>query len=233
MTGTAKVGAVTAVASITSVAALFVPAAPWTTDLFRWLHDAGLAGVLVYAAVFVVAAICFVPGSILTVGAGVAYGVVWGTVIASLAGSAAASAAFLVARTVARDRVARWVAGDPRVAALDEAVGARGLRLVILVRLSPLVPFNLLNYALGVTRVSLRDYALGTFIGLLPVTLLYVYVGSVAGELVSLARGHGAGGPLRQAVSAVGLAATVAVSIYVTRLARQALAGTLAARERS
>ncbi len=220
-------GAVLAIASASSVAAVFAPAAPWTADLFGWLREAGIAGVLVYSAVFTVAAICLVPGSILTVGAGVAYGLVWGTIVASTASAMAATAAFLVARTVGRRRIARWAGSDPRVAALDAAIGDHGLKLVILVRLSPLVPFNLLNYALGLTRVRLRDYALGSFLGMLPVTLLYVYVGSMAGQLVSLARGTADVGPLQQAISALGLVATLAATIYVTRLARRALDGTL------
>jgi uncharacterized membrane protein YdjX (TVP38/TMEM64 family) len=223
MTGAAKVGAVVAIASASSVAAVFVPAAPWAADLFGWLREAGALGVLVYALVFTVGAICLVPGSILTVGAGVAYGLVWGTIVASTTSALAATAAFLVARTVARRRVARWAASDPRFAALDAAIGEHGLKLVILVRLSPLVPFNVLNYALGLTRVRVRDYALGSFLGMLPVTILYVYVGSVAGQLASLARGTAPGGPLRHTVSALGLAATVVATIYVTRLARRAL----------
>ena len=223
MTGTAKVGAVVAIASASSLAAVFVPAAPWTADLFDWLRQAGTLGVLVYALVFALAAICLVPGSILTVGAGVAYGLVWGTVIASTASAAAATAAFLVARTVARQRVARWAASDPRFAALDAAVGDHGLKLVILVRLSPLIPFNVLNYALGVTRVRLRDYALGSFLGMLPVTLLYVYLGSLAGQLTVLARGATSGGPWQHVTQVLGLAATVVATIYVTRLARRAL----------
>jgi uncharacterized membrane protein YdjX (TVP38/TMEM64 family) len=223
MTGTAKVGAVVAIASASSVAAVFVPAAPWTADLFGWLREAGLLGVLVYAAVFTVAAICLVPGSIMTVGAGVAYGLVWGTIVASSASAVAATAAFLVARTVARRRVARWATSNPRVAALDAAIGDDGLKLVILIRLSPLIPFNVLNYALGLTRVRLRDYALGSFLGMLPVTVLYVYVGSLAGQLASLARGTAQGGPLRHVVSALGLVATIAATVYVTRLARRAL----------
>jgi uncharacterized membrane protein YdjX (TVP38/TMEM64 family) len=230
MTGTAKVGAVVAIASASSVAAVFAPAAPWVADLFTWLGRAGTLGILVYAVVFVLAAICLVPGSILTVGAGAAYGLVWGTIIASTASAAAATAAFLVARTIARQRVARWAASDPRFAALDAAVGAHGLKLVILVRLSPVIPFNLLNYALGVTRVRLRDYALGSFLGMLPVTLLYVYLGSMAGEVASLARGAASGRPWPHGAQALGLAATVAATIYVTRLARRALDGALRAK---
>jgi uncharacterized membrane protein YdjX (TVP38/TMEM64 family) len=223
MKGTARVGAVVAVASTSSVAAVFVPAAPWTSALLQWLADAGPAGVVIYAAVFAVAAVCLVPGSILTVGAGLAYGLVWGTLIASIASALAATAAFLVARTIGRGRVARWVAADPRFARLDAAIGEGGLKLVILVRLSPLIPFNVLNYALGLTRVRLRDYALGSFVGMLPVTVLYVYIGSLAGQLVSLGHGTPQDGGLGHAVSAIGLAATIGATFYVTRLARRAL----------
>ena len=198
-----------------------------TAGLFEWLAQAGPAGVMIYAAAFAVAAVCLVPGSILTIGAGAAYGLVWGTLIASIAGALAATAAFLVARTIARRRVAAWATSHPRFAALDAAIGDHGLKLVILVRLSPVIPFNVLNYALGLTRVRLRDYALGSFLGMLPVTVLYVYIGSLAGQLASLARGTASGGPLGHAVSALGLAATVAVTLYVTRLARHALDGAL------
>ena len=194
-----------------------------TAGLFEWLAQAGPAGVMIYAAVFAVAAVCLVPGSILTIGAGAAYGLVWGTLIASIAGALAATAAFLVARTIARRRVAAWATSHPRFAALDAAIGDHGLKLVILVRLSPVIPFNVLNYALGLTRVRLRDYALGSFLGMLPVTVLYVYIGSLAGQLASVARGTAHGGPLGHAVSAIGLAATIAVTCYVTRLARRAL----------
>lgn len=223
MTRVRTLGTVAAIGSIASAVALFVPAGPWMASLVDWMRGAGALGVLVYAIAFTIAAVCLVPGSILTVGAGMAYGLVGGILIASPASAIAATAAFVVARTVARRRVARWAAKDPRVAALDAAIGAHGLKLVILIRLSPLFPFNLLNYALGLTRVRLRDYALGSFIGMLPVTLLYVYVGSLAGQLASLARGTATGGPLGYAVSALGLAATIAVTVVVTRLARRAL----------
>jgi uncharacterized membrane protein YdjX (TVP38/TMEM64 family) len=193
-------------------------------ELVAWMRDAGASGVLVYALVYAAAAVCLLPGSILMVGAGVAYGPIWGTLIASPVSALAATAAFLVGRTVARRRVAAWAARDPRFAAIDAAVGDQGLKLVILVRLSPLIPFNVLNYALGLTRVRTRDFALGSLIGMLPVTFLYVYAGSLVGDL-ALASRNGAGHPWRPVVSAVGLAATLAVTIYLTRLAKRALAG--------
>ena len=192
-------------------------------ELVEWLRRAGASGVFVYALAYAAAAICLLPGSILMMGAGVAYGPIWGTLIASPVSALAATAAFLVGRTVARRRVAAWAARDPRFAAIDAAVGTQGLKLVILVRLSPLIPFNVLNYALGLTRVRTRDYALGSLIGMLPVTFLYVYAGALAGDLALASRG-GAGQPARMLVSALGLAATLAVTIYLTRLAKRALA---------
>jgi uncharacterized membrane protein YdjX (TVP38/TMEM64 family) len=221
---------VAAIGSIAGAVALFVPVGPWMASLVEWMRGAGALGVLVYAIAFTIAAVCLVPGSILTVGAGMAYGLVGGTLIASPASAIAATAAFVVSRTVARRRVARWAARHPRVAALDAVIGDHGLKLVILIRLSPLFPFNVLNYALGLTRVRLRDYVLGSFIGMLPVTVLYVYLGSLAGQIASLARGTATGGPLRHAVSVLGLAATIAVTVVVTRLARRALDAALAPR---
>jgi uncharacterized membrane protein YdjX (TVP38/TMEM64 family) len=191
-------------------------------ELVAWMRGAGASGVVVYALVYAAAAICLLPGSILMMGAGVAYGPLWGTLIASPVSALAATAAFIVGRTVARRRVAAWAARDPRFAAIDAAVATQGLKLVILVRLSPLVPFNVLNYALGLTRVRTRDYALGSLIGMLPVTFLYVYAGALAGDLALASRGGGQ--PSRLLVSALGLAATLAVTVYVTRLAKRALA---------
>jgi uncharacterized membrane protein YdjX (TVP38/TMEM64 family) len=200
-------------------------------ELVAWMRDAGAPGVLVYALVYAAAAVCLVPGSILMVAAGVAYGPIWGTLIASPASALAATAAFLVGRTVARRRVAAWAARDPRFAAIDAAVGDRGLTLIVLLRLSPLIPFNVVNYALGLTRVRTRDYALGSLVGMLPVTFLYVYAGSIAGDLARAGEA-GAGQPWRTTASIAGFGVTAAVTIYVTRLAKRALSRVAADRAR-
>jgi uncharacterized membrane protein YdjX (TVP38/TMEM64 family) len=209
--------------AVGSVGAPFILPGELASALVAWLRGAGALGILVYVAAYAVGAMCMVPSSLLMMTAGMAYGVVWGTLIASPASVVAATFAWLVGRTVARRRVARWAAADPRFHALDAAVGDRGLQIVTLVRLSPLFPFTLLNLAFGVTTVRLRDYALGSLVGLLPVTVLYVYIGSIVGDL-ALGRGAGAATPARHVVTVVGLAATVAVTVYVTRLARKALA---------
>jgi uncharacterized membrane protein YdjX (TVP38/TMEM64 family) len=205
------------------IAAPFLLPGDTASVLVAWLRTAGAAGVLVYVLAYAVGAICMVPSSLLMMSAGMAYGPIWGTLIASPASVVAATLAWFVGRTVARRRVARWAAADPRFEALDAAVADRGLQIVTLVRLSPLFPFTLLNLAFGVTTVRLRDYALGSLVGLLPVTVLYVYIGSVVGDL-ALGRGAAAAAsPSRHALTAVGLAATIAVTVYVTRLARKAL----------
>jgi uncharacterized membrane protein YdjX (TVP38/TMEM64 family) len=165
----------------------------------------------------------FLPGSILTVGAGVVFGLVRGFVIVSISATLGATAAFLVGRYLARSWIAGKIKGHPKFAAIDEAVAREGWKIVGLLRLSPVVPFNVLNYAFGVTRVSLRDYVLASWIGMMPGTLVYVYLGSVAGDLAR-AGGRASRTPAEWAFYAVGLVATIAVTIFVTRLARRALA---------
>ena len=102
-------------------------------------------------------------------------------------------------------------------------MAAGGFKIVLLTRLSPLFPFTLLNYAFGLTKVRFRDYVLASWIGMLPGTLMYVYLGSTVKELADVATGNVAGGPERLVLFFVGLAATVVVTVYVTRLARRAL----------
>ena len=131
--------------------------------------------------------------------------------------------AFLIARYVARNRVARVVARNPKFAAIDAAIGRDARRIVFLLRLSPVFPFNLLNYALGLTTVRFVDYLVAS-LGMLPGTVLYVYYGKVAGDVVAVASGSApARGAGHYAVLALGLAATLLVTILITRNARRAL----------
>ncbi|MGH7316374.1 MAG: TVP38/TMEM64 family protein, partial [Candidatus Rokuibacteriota bacterium] len=125
---------------------------------------------------------------------------------------------------LARGWVARRIEGNARFKAIDAAVAREGWKIVGLTRLSPVFPFNLLNYAFGVTRVSLRDYLLASWIGMMPGTVMYVYLGSLAGDLAALGAGRRARTPAEWGFYVVGLLATVAVTVYVTRLARAALA---------
>jgi len=189
-----------------------------------WVAGLGPTGVIAFVVIYILACVFMLPGSVLTLGAGAVFGVVQGSLICSVSATLGATAAFLVGRYLARDRVAKMIEGNERFQAIDEAVGREGWKIVGLTRLSPVFPFNLLNYAYGITRVSLRDYFLASWIGMLPGTVMYVYLGSLAGSLANLG-GPGPGRtPAQWALYAVGLLATVAVTVFVTRIARAALA---------
>jgi len=201
----------------------FLPVAAWLAGLNELLGRLGPWGIGLFAIVYALAAVFFLPGSALTIGAGVVYGLGWGFVAVSAGSTLGATAAFLVARYLARERVERWAARDPRFAAIDEAVGREGWKIVLLTRLSPVFPFNLLNYLYGLTRVRLGPYVLASWIGMMPGTLLYVYLGFAGRAVAQAAAGRMARSPAEYAAWALGLIATLAVTIYVTRLARRAL----------
>jgi uncharacterized membrane protein YdjX (TVP38/TMEM64 family) len=213
-------------AILAALAALFylVPAGRWLLDLVAWVRGAGTRGVLLYFVIYVLAAVVLFPESILTMGAGFLYGPFWGTALISPASVIGATLAFLAGRFLARDWVARKVAGNPKFEAIDSSIGYRGLYIVFLLRLSPLFPFNLLNYALGLTRVRLKEFVIASFIGMLPGTFLYAYLGSsvtTAAQLLSGKAPHG--GHWGQVLFFGGLAATAIVTALIAHNARKAL----------
>jgi len=189
----------------------------------EWVSRLGPWGPIAFAVLYVLAAVFFVPGFILTLGAGVIFGVLKGSLIVIFSATLGATVAFLCGRFLARDWIARKIEDNPKFKAIDEAVGFEGWKIVGLTRLSPVFPFNLLNYAFGVTRVSIRDYVLASFFGMMPGTVMYVYIGSLIGDLATLGTGDRSRSPLEWAFYVAGLVATVAVTVYVTGLARRAL----------
>jgi uncharacterized membrane protein YdjX (TVP38/TMEM64 family) len=188
-----------------------------------WVEGLGAWGPAAFVAGYAGAVVAFAPASVLTLAAGAIFGIAEGTVYVFAAALLGSSLAFLISRYVARGAIERRLEGNARFQAVDVAVGQQGRRIVFLLRLSPVFPFNLLNYALGLTRVRFVDYLIaGT--GMLPGTLAYVYLGSVAGEVASLAGGAGRErSPIEYALFGVGLLATFAVAILVARIARRAL----------
>ena len=178
---------------------------------------------MVFIAGYVVAAVAFVPGSVLTLAAGAIFGLTKGVVVVFIAAVLGSAAAFLVSRYVARGAIERRLVGNARFAAIDQAVGTQGRKIVFLLRLSPVFPFNLLNYGLGLTKVRFSDF-LAASVGMLPGTLLYVYYGKLAGDVATLAGGAAVEkGTGYYAVLILGLVATVVVTTIVTRIARRAL----------
>jgi len=189
----------------------------------QWVNGLGVWGPIVFIVGYAVAAVAFVPGSLLTLAAGAIFGLAQGVCYVFIAAVLGSSAAFLVSRYVARAAIERRLTHNPRFAAIDRAVGVQGRKIVFLLRLSPVFPFNLLNYGLGLTQVRFADYVAAS-VGMLPGTLLYVYYGKLAGDVAALAGGaapeKGAG---YYAVLVLGLAATIVVTTIVTRTARRAL----------
>jgi len=195
------------------------------TQLLDWAVNLGPLGAVILGLTYIVAVVFFFPASILTLGAGFAFGVVWGTVTVSIASTLSSSLAFILGRTLLRESIEKKVRGNPKFAAVDEAVEENGFKIVALTRLSPAFPFTLLNYMYGLTKVKLRDYFFASWIGMFPGTVMYVYLGSVAQNLTSVAAGNiesGNGG--QKALLYLGLAATIAVTVVITKVARKALA---------
>ena len=185
-----------------------------------WVGQLGPWGAVIFIAIYVVATVLFIPGSVLTLGAGAVFGVAWGSVYVSIGSTLGATCAFLVGRYFARDAIARKIEGNARFAAIDKAVAVEGWKIVGLTRLSPVFPFTLLNYAFGLTRVKLSHYLLASWIGMMPGTVMYVYLGSLA-KAASGERTRTTG---EWVLYGVGLLATVVVTVFVTRIAKKALA---------
>ena len=189
----------------------------------NWIDSLGAVAPIAFVVLYVIVTVAFIPASIVTLGAGVVFGVVQGSLYVFIGAMLGAAAAFLVGRYVARDWVGDKIADNPRFKAIDEAIAKEGGKIIFLIRLSPAFPFNLLNYALGLTKVSLKDYVLGTT-GILPGTIMYVYLGSLAGNLATLGAGDAPSNPaITWTIRIIAFVATVAVTVYVTRIARKAL----------
>jgi len=186
--------------------------------------ELGVWGPSIYGAAYVVAALLFVPGSALTLAAGALFGPLWGTVVVSVSSTVAAAIAFLIARYLARDAIARSASRYPKFAALDEAIGQGGPKIVAMLRLSPAVPFSLGNYLYGLTSIRFWPYVLASWLFMLPGTFMYVYLGHVGQVGLSAAAGtQTKRTPGEWALLVVGLLATVVVTVYVTRLARKTI----------
>jgi len=213
-----------AAAAVTTLVLLGRAAGAQMQAFVAWVDGLGAWGPVVFVAGYIAACVAFIPGALLTIAAGVIFGLGRGVACVFAGALLGSTAAFLVSRHLARRAIEKRVARDPRFAAIDQAIARDGLKIVFLLRLSPVFPFNLLNYALGLTRVSLRDYLLAS-VGMIPGTVLYVYYGTAIGSVAQLAAGAPApGGSGRAALLVVGLLATIAVTIVVTRIARAALA---------
>lgn len=192
-------------------------------DALDWIKTLGPWGPIAFIIIYILATVLFLPGSLLTLGAGLLFGPIFGSIYVSIASTIGATCAFLVGRYLARGWVSKQIEGNENFKAIDEAVADEGWKIVGLTRLSPIFPFNLLNYAFGLTQVSLPDYFFASWIGMMPGTIMYVYLGSLAGSLATLGTEGGTRTTAEWILYGVGLIATIAVTVYVTKIARKAL----------
>ena len=170
----------------------------------------------IYILAYIIATLLMIPGSLLTPVAGFSFGLVNGTITVSIGSTAGAALAFLVARYLARRRISRILERHQYLSAVDKALEQGSWKTVALMRLSPVIPFNLQNYLWGLTPVGFWTYVLASWISMLPGTFLYVYLGSIPRRAAD-------GNPLEWAFLGGGLIATLVAIIYITRLARRAL----------
>ncbi len=210
-----------------SSATVFLPVKDWVKAFSDWVQTLGALGVVLFILAYALATVFFLPGWIFTVAAGLVYGVIGGTAVALAGAILGSSLAFLCGRYLVRKRVHAATKGNKKFVAIDKAIGEQGWKIVGLLRLSPLIPFNLSNYFYGVTAVGFWPYFVASAVGMLPGTLLYAYLGGAGKAGLS---GGGGSSPLKYVLLGVGLLATIAVTIFISRLAKKALGQTGAAK---
>ena len=200
-----------------------------------WINDLGPLGPLLFMGLYVVVTVSFLPASLMTLFGGAIFGVVFGSIYVIIGATIGANLAFLIGRYLARERVAKLIAGNRQFQAVDRALAQGGWKIVGLIRFSPAFPFNVLNYALGLTQVSFTDNIIGTM-GIIPGAIAYSYLGFLSRDLLLTGTemmgeemsGGSAESTITLIFNIVGLIATFAVTIYVTKLARKALRETVA-----
>jgi uncharacterized membrane protein YdjX (TVP38/TMEM64 family) len=203
----------------------FLPVQEWLRNFNAWVAHMGVTGIFIFIGVYAVATVLLAPGSLLTIGAGFAFGLWKGFLAVSAGSTLGAGLAFLVARFIARSRVEAIAKENDRFRRIDNAIGKQGAKLIFLLRLSPVIPFNISNYFYGLTSVKFWPYVLVSWIGMIPGTFLYVYIGTASQAVVSAAATGEAvkHGWQYWAFLSIGLAATIFVTIWVTKIARDAL----------
>lgn len=221
---------VAAIIAVALVAVKYLNIQEILRNALVWIDQLGFWKPLAFIVIYNLATVLFVPGAIATLGGGIIFGVVWGSVYVFIAATLGATSAFLVGRYLCRDWVCQRLEGNAKFKAIDQAIAKQGFKIVLLTRLSPIFPFNLLNYAFGITQVSLKDYCLGS-LGMIPGTIMYVYLGSLVGDIAMLGTANQTTNPqaiVAQAVMrVVGFIATVVVTLLITRIAQKALKETV------
>ncbi|MGH7844613.1 MAG: FAD-containing oxidoreductase [Candidatus Binatia bacterium] len=207
---------------LAGVGFLFLPIREWFMQVEGYVRSLGAIGPAAVALAYVLCTVLFIPGSAITIGSGTLFGLKTGFLVVLVGANLGALCSFLLARSFLREKVVRWAEANPKFRSLDRAIGKQGFRMVLLARLSPVFPFVLLNYFLGLTAVRTPAYALANLLGMLPATFLFVYIGAAARDAIA-GQMEASVGFYQQILKYVGLLATVAAVVIVTRVARKAM----------
>lgn len=219
-----RAGLLAGAAIVLVLAAAMLPVRERTAELLAWVARRGALSGVILCLAWIPAAVLLFPGTILTLGTGFLFGTVRALVVVSIGSTLGATAAFLVGRRLGRDWVRQRIGGHPRMRGIDGAIEREGLKVVLLLRLSPLIPYNALNYALSLTGVGLREFVIGSWLGMLPGTVLYVTLGAGARSLAAALSGGRERPAALLALGAAGIVAMAAAVWLVARAARRALA---------
>ncbi|MCA0901019.1 TVP38/TMEM64 family protein [Microbulbifer agarilyticus] len=193
-------------------------------EILQWLEDQGWQASLLFILIMAAAIICLAPGVIFTMGAGFVFGVIKGTVLVVAGTVLGAGIAFLIARYLFGKRPSEWVMSKVKPANIGDVIRDEGWQMIMYTRLVPLFPFKLSNYFFGLTPVRFRDFLLGNFLGIIPLTLTNVYVGSIASDLTTLGSSEVERTPIEWALYGMGFVLAIVALVGLTRIARRALA---------
>lgn len=191
------------------------------------IQNLGPMAPVYFVLAYIVACLTFFPGVILTLGGGVLFGLAKGTLYVSIGATIGATLAFLLSRHLAREWVSKRFASNEKFRAIDDAVARDGWKVVGLLRLSPVFPFIPMNFVFGLTRIPTLHFVIVTWFSILPMTAMFVYLGSLLGDIAALGNRPIATGQTKWIVTAIGAIATIIVTLLVARIARRALAGRL------
>lgn len=205
------------------VASYVFPVKEWWIFFIEWIQANPEIASVAYVVAYILATVLMIPGSIITLAGGYVFGVIYGSVLVSIASCTGALIAFLLGRTVLRSWVETQADKMPRFKAFDKALERKGFFLVLLVRLSPIFPFNLLNYMLGLSGVSVKNFLIASWLGMLPGTVAYVYLGSVSRDLAAIFSGDLETGITGKILMVVGIVSSLLIVWFSAKMASKAL----------
>lgn len=195
-----------------------LPLSLWLSNADNWLAGQGIWTIPIFTLAYVCAAVLGLPNIVLILAAGTLFGLTEGVISASIADTLSIAVCFLIGQSFGRRWITNLVRENSRFHQLDRAFAQKGWKIVLLTRLSPILPSNILNYGFSITQINFWEYLFFSWLGMLPVIFTYVYVGAFGGAILAPSQA-----PKNLVFQALGLLATLGVLFYTTRLTKSVL----------